>query len=108
MAWGSLEERYRLLCMKLLCARYAYYVLANEMMTDAEYDRLEDGLKTFEQKMPQLAHPKSPTKVPGSDIASDYPQSVRWYCENRLEGGSKHSRLACGGYADVDLETFVS
>lgn len=95
MAWGTLEERYRMLCMRLILARYAYYVLAQPMMTDAEYDKLEDGLRTFEAKMPSLLHPKSPTQVPGSDLPSTYPQSVRWYAENHLPGGRKHSRCFC-------------
>lgn len=97
MAWGSLEERYRMLCMRLILARYAYYVLAQPMMEDAEYDRLEDGLKAFEEKMPHLRHPKSPTQVPGSDLAHTYPQSVRFYAENFLPGGRKHSRSHCMG-----------
>ena len=97
MAWGSLEERYRMLCMKLILARYTYYVLAQPMMEDAEYDRLEDGLRAFEEKMPHLRHPKSPTQVPGSDLADTYPQSVRFYAENFLPGGRKHSRCHCSG-----------
>jgi len=93
--WGSLEEKYRMLCMKLVLARYAYYVLAVPMMTDEMYDRLEDGLKQFEEQMPQLKHPKSPTMIPGSDNPASYPQSIRWYAENFLEGGSHHDRLPC-------------
>ncbi len=95
MAWGTIEEKYRLLCMKLIVARYAYYVLAVEVMTDAEYDALEDGLRKFEAAMPALVHPKSPTQVPGSDRSEDYPQSVRFYCENFLEGGRKLTRDEC-------------
>ena len=97
MAWGSLEERYRMLCLKLVVARYAYYVLARPTMDDAEYDRLEDGLKEFEAKMPHMRHPKSPTQIPGSDMAHTYPQSVRFYCENFLPGGRGISRLEAMG-----------
>ncbi len=102
MTWGTLEERYRMLCLKLVLARYSYYVLAQPTMTDAEYDRLEDGLRAFEAKMPHLVHPKSPTKVPGSDLPRTYPQSVRWFAENCLPGGRKHSRCQCMGKPDPE------
>ena len=104
MAWGTLEERYRMLCLKLVLARYAYYVLAHPIMDDAEYDHLEDGLKAFEAKMPQLRHPQSPTQIPGSDLAHTYPQSVRFYAEHFLEGGRKHSRLHCMGKPELEPE----
>lgn len=97
MAWGTLEERYRMLCMKLVLARYAYYVLAQPIMDDAEYDHLEDGLKAFEAKMPQMRHPQSPTQIPGSDLPQTYPQSIRFYAENFLPGGRKHTRCQCMG-----------
>ena len=101
MTWGTIEEKYRMLCLKLAVSRYAYYVLAVPVMSDEEYDRLEDGLKKFEEAMPHLVHPRSPTKVPGSDQPSSYPQSVRYYCENFLPGGRKLSRQACMGRDEI-------
>lgn len=75
--WGSEQEQYVFICMKLLLARYYYYVLAKPMMSDAEYDHIEDGLKAFEAAAPHLAHPQSPTKTVGSDNPDTYPRSIR-------------------------------
>lgn len=91
-----------MLCLKLVLARYCYYVLARPNMTDEEYDRLEDGLRQFEEKMPDLKHPLSPTQVPGSDREDSYPQSVRYYAENFCEGGRKHSRQRCMNRPEIE------
>jgi NAD-dependent DNA ligase len=85
MAWGSVKERYTHLCMTLLVARYQYYVQAAPRMDDAEYDALEDKLRKIEELRPDLRHPRSPTQVPGSDNAADYPSSVRRWCESLVE-----------------------
>lgn len=92
-SWGSAEEKVRKLRMAILVARYAYYVLARPTMLDSKYDELEDGLRKIEAAMPQFATPDSPTKIPGSDNPKDYPQSVRFYCENFLEGGRTCTRM---------------
>lgn len=84
MSWGTEQEQYTFICMKLLLARYAYYVLARPIMDDAEYDRLEDGLKQLEAQRPDLAHPNSPTRTPGSDNPDDYPRSVHRYASTHL------------------------
>ncbi|HEV3407313.1 MAG TPA: hypothetical protein VG079_01385, partial [Gaiellaceae bacterium] len=40
---------------------YRYYVLDDPEVSDAEYDRLFDELKTLEEAHPELATPDSPT-----------------------------------------------
>ena len=47
---------------------YLYYVKAQPIITDEEYDALFEELKSLEQKFPHLALPNSPTKRIGSDI----------------------------------------
>jgi DNA ligase (NAD+) len=44
---------------------YAYYVLAEQAISDREYDRLFDELKSLETQYPQLESPESPTKRVG-------------------------------------------
>lgn len=77
MSWGTKEEIYRHKCMQLLKFRYCYYVLNNPLISDTEYDNIEHELEEHEKKQPELVHEKSPTKVPGSNRAEDYPRSIR-------------------------------
>ena len=44
---------------------YRYYVLDDPEISDAEYDRLFDGLSHLEQKYPTLITPDSPTQRVG-------------------------------------------
>lgn len=75
--WGSREEVYRHKCMTLLRYRYHYYVLHSPLISDIEYDKLEHELEEYEKQNPDIVHEKSPTKVPGSSNAHDYPRSIR-------------------------------
>ncbi len=75
--WGSLEEKYRLMCMQVLNHRFKYYVLAKTEISDQEYDVLESDLKKFEQENPDLVHPNTPTKSVGSSEWNTYPRSIR-------------------------------
>jgi DNA ligase (NAD+) len=91
MPWGTPEEKYRWACLRLLAWRYAYYVLAQPLVSDAEYDAFEDKVRQIESVMPQLKHPKSPTQVPGSDNAEDYPPSVRRWAEQEVLTATRKS-----------------
>jgi hypothetical protein len=82
--WGTLHEQYRRLCMSLLLHRYFYYVLGRPRVSDAVYDEVEALLDEFERRHPELVHPKSPTRTPGSDRMDDYPASLRWYVHQYL------------------------
>ena len=46
-----------------------YYVMQNPEVPDAEYDRLQDRLKTLEHAYPKLITPDSPTQKVGGDEA---------------------------------------
>lgn len=46
---------------------YRYYVLADPVIADAEYDRLFEQLQQLEQKFPRLADPHSPTQRVGGE-----------------------------------------
>jgi DNA ligase (NAD+) len=50
---------------------YRYHVLNAPVITDAEYDRLFNELKTIEAEYPELVTPDSPTQRVGSDLQSD-------------------------------------
>lgn len=65
--------------MQCLLHRYLYYVLHRPFLTDLEYDRLEEAIRKFEKKH-GIKHPRSPTVVPGSTLASDYPRSIEVIC----------------------------
>jgi DNA ligase (NAD+) len=51
---------------KLNHASYAYYVLDDPAVSDAEYDRLFDELKALEDEYPTLITPDSPTQRVGA------------------------------------------
>jgi DNA ligase (NAD+) len=53
---------------------YRYHVLHAPIITDPEYDRLFDELKTIEAEHPELVTPDSPTQRVGSDLQSDMPK----------------------------------
>lgn len=50
--------------------RFLYYVLANPVLSDYEYDLLET-------KARRICPAKSPVHFTGSDLAESYPQNVR-------------------------------
>jgi DNA ligase (NAD+) len=53
---------------------YRYHVLADPVITDAEYDRLYHELVEIETAHPQLITPDSPTQRAGSDLSEDFPK----------------------------------
>ena len=57
---------------KLLKYQYHYYVLADPIVSDNEYDRLFDQLLDIEKKYPELAQKNSPTKRVGSDLDNTF------------------------------------
>lgn len=55
-------------------ANYAYYVLDNPRLTDAEYDQLMIELQRIEAEHPELVTPDSPTQRVGAGPVQDVPQ----------------------------------
>ncbi len=51
---------------------YRYYVLARPVISDGEYDRLMDELRTLEAQFPELRTPDSPTQRVGSEPAEGF------------------------------------
>lgn len=72
----SRKLQYRWLCMQVLLHRYLYYVVNSPVLSDLEYDRLEETLAEYERVHPGLRHPESPTLHPGSTLELRYPSSV--------------------------------
>lgn len=52
---------------------YRYYVLAQPIIADSEYDRLVRELKTLEEAFPDLRRPDSPTQRVGGTITKAFP-----------------------------------
>ena len=52
----------------------AYYVDANPLVSDMEYDRLYDELLALEKEHPDMVLPDSPTHRVGSDLSNDFPE----------------------------------
>jgi DNA ligase (NAD+) len=46
---------------------YRYYVLDDPVISDAEYDKLMQGLQALEEKFPELESPDSPTQQVGGE-----------------------------------------
>ncbi len=52
---------------------HLYYVLADPVITDEEYDALVRELEALEEKHPELVTSDSPTKRIGSDLTKEFP-----------------------------------
>lgn len=52
---------------------YRYYVLAQPIISDSEYDRLVRELKALEEAFPDLRRSDSPTQRVGGTITKDFP-----------------------------------
>lgn len=83
---SAIGVEYRACCMFLILCRFVYYVLGSHLMSDADYDEAEDIVRAFEERHPDLKHPRSPTAIPGSDSESSYPESIRRFCSNCADG----------------------
>lgn len=59
---------------KLLRYQYHYYVLAEPLIPDSEYDKLFDQFLDLERKHPDLAMKNSPSKRVGSDLDNTFPE----------------------------------
>ncbi|WP_457642777.1 NAD-dependent DNA ligase LigA [Persephonella sp.] len=53
---------------------WRYYVLANPVISDYEYDKLFHLLKKLEEKYPQFITPDSPTQRVASGLTKEFPQ----------------------------------
>ena len=53
---------------------WRYYVLANPVISDYEYDKLFHLLKNIESKWPELITPDSPTQRVASELTKEFPE----------------------------------
>ncbi|MEN3040880.1 MAG: NAD-dependent DNA ligase LigA [Bacteroidia bacterium] len=52
---------------------YRYYVLAQPVVPDSEYDRLVQELRRLEELFPELRRPDSPTQRVGGTVTKEFP-----------------------------------
>lgn len=71
---NQIKKEIEILKIKIFEAERAYYVDANPIMSDLEYDRLFDRLLKLEEEYPEFCDPNSPTKRIGSDIDNTLPE----------------------------------
>ena len=67
------RERIEQLSTELEEHNHRYYVLADPVISDVEYDRLLAKLVRLEEDWPDLAQPDSPTRRVGGEPTSDFP-----------------------------------
>src|SRR5437870_4479335 len=68
----SAEARHRQLCEQIRDHDYAYYVLAQPVVSDQEYDCLYRELAEIEAKHPELVTPDSPTQRVGGEPLKEF------------------------------------
>ena len=72
MATKTLEARVEELRKQLEYHLYRYHVLDEPEISDAEYDRLYDELRSIEDEHPELASADSPTRRVGAEPAKGF------------------------------------
>lgn len=69
----SIRKRIAQLQKELLDHDYRYYVLADPVISDQEYDRLMRELTELEEHYPEFRTPESPTQRVGGEPAKEFP-----------------------------------
>jgi DNA ligase (NAD+) len=69
----SIQKRISELQKELLDHDYRYYVLADPVISDEEYDRLMDELIKLEEQYPEYQTPESPTQRVGGQPTRVFP-----------------------------------
>lgn len=75
----QIREKIKQLREQLHHHNYNYYVLAQPVITDYEYDTLLQELLTLESKNPEFFDPNSPSQRVGSDINKEFVQVKHKY-----------------------------
>jgi DNA ligase (NAD+) len=71
-----IPERYQLLVSQISEHDYRYYVLAEPVISDSEYDRLLRELQQLENDYPELATLDSPTQRVGGAVTKEFPTVI--------------------------------
>lgn len=69
----SVKKKIDELREKIRKLNYHYYVLADSLVDDYEYDKLYSELQKLEEENPELITPDSPTQRVGSDLKNQFP-----------------------------------
>lgn len=69
---AEIKDKIELLTQELKDHNYRYYVLADPVISDREFDRLLKDLEALEHQYPQYRDENSPTKVVGGGITKDF------------------------------------
>jgi DNA ligase (NAD+) len=69
---SSIEKKIETLREQIREHDYKYYVLAQPVISDQEYDKLIKELETLEKQHPELITPDSPTQRVGNDLTKDF------------------------------------
>ena len=72
MNFKEAQTKHRELAEQIRKHDYAYYVLAQPVISDREYDRLYQNLADLEKNFPQLISPESPTQRVGGQPLSEF------------------------------------
>lgn len=72
LSFSKAQQRHKELCELIEEHRYRYYVLSSPAVSDAEYDELEQELKSIEASFPELITPESPTQTIGGEYTTDF------------------------------------
>ena len=78
MSLAEAEARADALRQQLNQASHAYYVLAEPILPDQEYDRLYQELLGLEKRHPHLVQPDSPTQRVGEPVEAGLPSATHW------------------------------
>ena len=70
-------ERHAQLCEEIAQHNYAYYVLDQPTVSDAEYDGLFNELRALEKQHPELVGPASPTQRIGAEPREGFTKVTR-------------------------------
>ena len=87
-----ISERINFLKEELNKYAYNYYVLDNPLISDFEYDKMFDELKTLETEHPELVTPDSPTQRVGG-ISSGFEEVKHKYRLYSLDNTYNYDEL---------------
>ena len=68
----KIKEQIDILVKELNGHNYNYYVLANPLITDLEFDKKLEELAALEKQFPEYQDPDSPTQKVGGDITKEF------------------------------------
>ncbi|MBX2978978.1 MAG: NAD-dependent DNA ligase LigA [Flavobacteriales bacterium] len=96
-------RRVKELSAELEYHNHRYYVLADPVISDREFDMLLKELEQLEARHPELADPNSPTQRVGGDLTRNFPTVAHRY--PMLSLGNSYSREEVGEFvARVEKE----